>query len=366
MVTISQAFSRSNLLFTNQIQQNNASKPPVNLSFRGTQSLEIVNNALANYNKAFINFKGISQKPELTYEYLKSLTENPRDGYNKDSELRSKIGDDYYTWKYQQYSSAFADFTARMYKEAGSIDELIKFRPDWKGGKLREKFQSLHPGESFKFGNIPGDFSSKETFDQLAQTLTDAMKAQRNNVFSKNYDIPDITIGNKTFKVKALAGGKTSKVPFLVTTQDNQKFVVKIDPSPNNRVEQLESCDSVALQAMIDYYLTLNNCENSSKVYYYDEKYNVSINEYVEKDANQSELYELKRNYAGFGPKMTDLGSLGVRFNDTIGDGNVFIRNGKFVMVDNGHCTFDNPLKPAVPGFNQELPNNLQFSCFLK
>ncbi|MEW5819662.1 MAG: hypothetical protein AB1782_05675 [Cyanobacteriota bacterium] len=349
---------------------NNTNKPLETSNkncFKGDKSFDLADKALANYNIAFLSFKGAIQ-PELTYEYIKNLTSNPRDGYNKIKELESQIEEDWYNWKYKEFNKAFADFTDRLFKEADSVDELIKYRPDWTGARLREKFKSINNmGESFKFGRVPDDFINKETFDELANTITEAINSQSNSYFSKNYDIPDIVINNNTFKIKPLAGGKTGKVPCLITTPNGNKYVVKIDPrNQYNYADTLDLVDSVGLQAVIDYYLTQNNCQNSSKVYYYDEKLNASIYEYVEKNGDQSQVQGMEKMSGRFVGRMTDLAALGVRFNDTMGDGNVFVRDGNLIMVDNGHCTFDNPLKPKIDSFHKDLPNTLQFSCFFK
>lgn len=312
-----------------------------------------------NYS-TFIPFKGSIFNP--TYDFIKELTNNPRDSLKKQDDIRALLPqNDIYKWKQDVYLNAYSSFTEKFFNEANSIDELIKHRPDWTGNKLRNKFQSLHPGEVFKFGKIPTDFIDKETFNQLLKQIYETVNKQAYKVFSKEYEFNAININGNEFKVKPLTGGASSKIPLLVTTPSQKKYVLKINPDKYpDHVDPIDVADSIILQAIIDYYLTLNNCQNAAKMYYYEKHFNVAVYEYVEKDLDQSQVQGAEKISGNFVRKMKDLKALGITFNDTIGDNNVLVNKGNLVVVDSGHCTFEEFLKPVIWGYHKDLPNNIQ------
>lgn len=320
--------------------------------------------ALANYNVALINFKGGKSLPEITPELIKDLTEDPRTSSSRFNKLTNGVDDDY-NWRFVKYPAEFKKFTEQQLERAGSLEELIQFRPDWNGATLRKKYAELHPGRKIELGQPPEELGGKEGFEQIARHLADTLKSQKDKVFSKNYEPEDLRVNGQTLKFKALTNGKTGKVPFIVEMENGKQFVIKIQPNfYHGNFDSFESCDSVALSAMIDFYLTLNHCENSPKIYYYNEDHNASVYEFVPKQSDGGKLNSTLRHYGSLKSYITDFEALGMQFNDTLGSDNMHYNNGRYVVIDNGHCTFNNSAKPAIREYHQDLPNNLWMNCF--
>lgn len=363
------------MLISNEIKSSNAaqkarqhsslkSTSPANKDFKGNKQLLFSSQkALANYNAAFISFKG-KPFPEVTQEFIRDLTANPRNGSKRMEKITRECGDNY-KWRFETYDKAFKKFTEQQLKNAQSLEELIKFRPDWKSGTLRKKYQELHNSRKIELGQAPAELGGKKGFEKIARHLTDVIKSQANNVFSKNYEAADLEVNGQNLKFKALSKGKTSKVPFIVKTESGQKFVFKINPDYHEgSIDKLDSCDSVALSAIIDFYLTLNNCENGPKVHYYNEKHNAAIYDFIPDNNDGGKLNNSLRSYGGPNEFLKDFNALGMRFNDTMGCDNIHYHDGKYTVIDNGHCTFSNSTKPIIRDYHKELPNNLWMSCF--
>jgi hypothetical protein len=332
--------------------------------FQSVNSFESLDRAISNYNRAFISFKG-HEKQLLSYDAVKELTVDPRKIKHNSDELRVQHGENYYKWYNEEFKPAYNAFLLEFIEKTDSVEELIKHRPDWQGAQLIDKFQQLHPGESLHFGQIPEPFGNKEAFDALMEHITSNIANQKQYSFSKEYDIPDFHYGDKTYKLSPLTGGCTGKIVFKVQINGDQPFVIKMQPDyPES--ERLNGAEAIGAGAVLDYYLTANNCENCAKAYYYDHKYNAALYEAVEKSDDQSAVRDMQARHQNFGQKMEDLTALGISFNDTIGIDNVLVRDGTMVMVDNGSCTFNHSytLKPQVSGFTRELINLLNLGFF--
>lgn len=310
-----------------------------------------MSDSFASYNKALINFKG-TKPPVLNSEIIHELTSEAREINKKTSDLKKSIGYNYRNWLENDYQKAFTIFTEELYNNADSIEELIQFRPDWVGSKLIDKFESLHPDKTLTIGNLPESFISKDCFNQLAARLTSIIEQSNPNYPLQN---TEIEIEGSTFIIEPLRCGATTKKPFLITTPDGEKFVIKIDPKKDCCLDGL---DSVGQQAIIDYYLSANNCQNSSKMNYYDHKYNISVNEFIEKDPNTPEIKGNEIDIIFIHKNIPDLLTLNMKYNDIMGNGNIIKQDNNYIMIDSGHCTFDCPLKPVIKGYNKKLPNS--------
>lgn len=220
------------------------------------------------------------------------------------------------------------------------------------GLKLIKKFESLHPDKSLTIGNPSESFISKNCFNQLAARLTSIIEQSNPNYPLQN---TEIEIEGSTFIIEPLGCDATTKKPFLITTPDGEKFVIKIDPKKNCCLDGL---DSVGQQAIIDYYLTANNCQNSSKMNYYDHKYNISVNEFIEKDPNSPEIKGTEIDIVFIHKNIADLLTLNMKYNDIMGNGNIIKQDNNHIIIDSGHCTFDCSLKPVIKGYNKKLPNS--------
>ncbi|MGD9580291.1 MAG: hypothetical protein AB7V50_02885 [Vampirovibrionia bacterium] len=349
MTNISSINSLNTLQLNNNLKTKTINKTSDN--DRNYQSFSGVDKSLASYNKAFISFKG-NEKPELNNEFFKDLTSDQKQLDKKLSDLRNNIGFDFRNWLETEYKNAFEEYTKDLYDNAQSIEELIAFRPDWLGSRLEDKFNSLHPDKALTIGQLPESFVNENVFNKLAETLFHIVE-----ISNPQYPIEKTTleIDGNVFDVSPLKRGATTETPFIITTPDNKKYVLKIDTDKDNTLNGL---DKVGLQAVIDYYLTANDCKNVAKMHYYNHQYNLSINEFIEKNPENEEIKGKEVDTLFIHKNLPDLVALNVKYNDIMGNGNIIKQDDRYVMIDSGHCTFDSKLKPVVVGYNKKLPNS--------
>lgn len=290
--------------------------------------------------------------PYTDVEFVRELVKNPANIQAKMNEYTSKSTfQAYMRWLTGPYQKAYADYTEQFYKEAKSVEELLTARPDWSPEKIIEKHKQLHGERPVRIGKIPKDLGSKKTFDKLVNYLY--RYAVDKAYCEDNFEIPPITIGKKTFSFKPVLKGKTAKLPIVTTDNKGNRFMIKIDPSGMSGPLNFQLADSVALQAVIDYYLTANNCNNIAKLFYFDENYNAAIYEYIEADEKNLNFENPKNRLENILP---DFYSLGMVFTDTIGEDNIFRKGDKHIIVDTGYSSFECFSRPYINGYHWVLP----------
>lgn len=105
------------------------------------------------------------------------------------------------------------------------------------------------------------------------------------------------------------------------------------------------------MNAQMDYYLTLHNCKNSPKFYYFDYKSNSGLYEFQE--GNKVSGIE---NILDANRRLKDLNQLGIYYNDACSC-NFIEKNGVLKVIDIGDSSFIDPLRPGAKGYNLQTPN---------
>lgn len=314
-------------------------------------------------------FVDILQDDELSYKLIDDIAGKAREARGNYATLKKLLGEDSENLRFflfqNPYGKAFEKYMTKRYEDAKSLEPLLKLRPDWREGALVKKYEELNGNSNLKIGNIPDEFKNG-VFEQLYDYLSIFCQYQG---YKTQETIPSLTIGNKTYNFEYFTQGKTDKNVFGVYTPE-KKYVFKIaDPSKKS----LNKPFSLGALALIDRYLTLNNCHNIAPIYYYDHDKNVCIYKYQDhnlvhhKFSSPSEV----NNY------MPDFKSLGMCYNDTLGNDNYFLSDidcksapydtnmGKrltkeLISVDNDHVTFSSPFMLLVTQYNCPLPNAMQ------
>ena len=103
-----------------------------------------------------------------------------------------------------------------MFEEAKSIEELIKFRPDWSEMALREKHYDLNGDKPFTVGKLPQKLCNEEIFNKLAKELNNTVRRFYGADFHKKEpkDEFNLKIDNKTYNFKLLFKGQSDKRVF--------------------------------------------------------------------------------------------------------------------------------------------------------
>lgn len=315
-------------------------------------------------------FNHIIEKDETSYGFIDSIVSQPRKIKHYAKALKDMLPEhvDIYNLFSPQnpYIKAYARYMDIRYQNATSVSELLKIRPDWKEEVLLAKHRELYHNDNFELGVIPESIGA-ENFDAIIQYLNKFMDYG----FKTNKNIADLTLNGKTFKFQNIIDGKSNKNVFVIETENNEKFILKID-SPQNR--GLNKPFSNGTCAIIDRYLTENNCRNAAPLRYYNHNTNVSIYDYINHSSTRRIMYSLNE----FVETMPDFADLGLRHADTVGTNNYFlldktqdamrnsydfdygVAHGEFVSVDNDHVTFNQPLSPLIDKYHRPLPVEMQ------
>ncbi len=327
-------------------------------------------------------------------EFIKKLMAEPEKLNEKAQELISKYGLKAFVQWYISPNGYYGQYEKYMYKfynEAKSIDELLKFAPNWSPWKLERKqwelshpeyadyrekyrndvyFSQLDTRREFNFtiGSLPDIFYSKSDFTKIVDMI-------------KTREILDeeVRINYREYKLTRLKGGELNDKFIYLIERDGEKAILKLDrmnvedsETVNGRElsifekkvirkNKLLAPDSVYSNACISKYLELNGCTNLPKVYYYDYESNAGVFEYIEdKEGDKFQHGEIDEEYSGLketNKALSTINKLGIFINDTAEKNILTDKNGEDKVIDFGHSNFILPFKLGVKHLNIEFAN---------
>lgn len=326
-------------------------------------------------------------------EYISQLMRNPRDLHKTNETMLEQYGAGFLEWYMSPkgYYGAYEAYVEDLFKNADSIDDLLKFMPNWAPWKLEEKLWLLkHPyyanssnltrktafdssndlvrEQNFAIGTLPTAFQSELAFIKLIEAL-------------KTSDIKEgsISCGNSYFWAKRLKGGELNDKFIYLLTNSWGKYILKFDRTnvedahsvngrnlslyekKNIRKNKYLAADSIYSNACISRYLELNNCQNIPRLYYYNQSANAAIYEYVEdKDKDLFQNNMIDEEYSGLtetNEEYRALNELGIYLNDTALKNTLTDKDGIKKIIDLGHANFIMPFKPGVKHYNIEFSN---------
>lgn len=312
-------------------------------------------------------FRNILEDDNLSFQLIDDIAGRARESKANYKKLQLLLGENsdnlHFFSKGNPYVQAFEKYMDKKYNNAHSIEYLLKFRPDWREDALLNKYEQLTGSRSLKFGNIPDEFK-----EGRFEIIYDYLKQFQQSGFKMRTNIPPLTIGNRTYNFEYFTEGKTDKNVFGVYTPD-KKYVFKMAPPERRNLNEPFALGTLAL---IDGYLTLNNCRNIAPLYYYDHDRNTCIYKY--QNHNQVTQHLSSTNEVNY--YMPDFQALGMCYNDTVGSDNYFLsdtecdhNNGMYsyskldrelISVDNDHCTYYSPFMLMESKYNIPLPNAMQ------
>lgn len=314
-------------------------------------------------------FNTILQDDKLSHSFIWDLVKDPRTCEANYRSLKEVIGENTQSLLFfipgNNYTKSYEKFLKKFFKEADSIESIIKLRPDWREDVLLNKYKELHNSDDFQIGKIPEEFSRKDL-----DSLTEYFKKFSQVGIKEARSIPPLKLGDKTCTFKFFTEGKTDKNVFGVF-MDDKSYIMKIADSSKSSLNKPYSIGSLAL---IDNYLTLNKCRNTAPVRYYNHKNNIAIYDYIKGETPMTKINSLTE----LNNSMPDFKQLGMYYEDTLGANNYFLldstklkssglisenKSGKeFISVDNDHVTYSKSLMPMVYDFNKALPSEMNNS----
>lgn len=319
----------------------------------------------------FIN--GIKEKPLVVKEFLFSITadnkasaefieeivSNPRKNAETLHLIQTKIGGEKNLLDWLQapkgYNEAYERFANGLVNNPDkSIDELIKISPNW------HLFTFSKLDQDFTFGRLPDNFQKLGDYSNFVNWL----EKMTGEFYDKKTPLIKEYSG-QFMKIELLKEGASYKIPYKIQFIENnvrnnpisEPYVLKIqrnitnDNNPFVKENTLYRSDSSFLNAQLDYYMNLNNCENAPKFHYFDYRSSSALYGFTE-GSHPAEI----NNLAEANKNLRDMNLLGIHYNDVCAP-NFIVKNGKYTVIDIGDSSFIDPLRPGVKGLQFELPN---------
>lgn len=327
------------------------------------------------------------ENPEKFVEEIMQNSENLK-GISK--ELIECYGiKDFLNWYLSDngYYGAYEKYVENLYNNANSIEELLKFMPNWSPWKLEEKAWKLQNYAYYYF--ISPEYAQEKfqkTLDENREqpfTIGELPKSEFNEysfnelitkIRSKNIQNEFVPTSLKTYKVEKLKGGDLNDKNIYLISNFDKKFILKTDRSyaeDNDSVwlydkktikkNKVLMADSNFTNACISKYLELNGCKNIPKLLFYDYKTDSALYEYVEDvkgDLFQKGMIDTEYNDLNFENEVIkNLREKGIYLNDTALKNFFTEKDGTEKIIDLGHANFIMPFKPGIKHYNIEFSN---------
>lgn len=354
----------------------------------------------------------LTQDPKTAPKLAKSLSNNACETqlnfFRLKRQICTNVGNSqlFNSWLNDEisgYKYAYDSYYNSLWHNASSLEELVKVSPNLAPWALENKANELN--KEFTLGEIPKEFGNLEDFRELIKEIKQSnfyktyreikdsfvdpqiknKIAKDNNINPNNsFAMSDVTneILNNSAKEPIITKNGTilepiiesfsAKLIFKIKTPNNKTFFLKMDPYRPDAGIKTDEAKKIAenqdlrpdmpyLNAMIDFYLKLNNVGNAADVQFYDHQTNTilykatkgtepksAIDEIVLKN-----LYLLKQNNL-----LKNINRVGIQLNDVHSKN--FIKETKtnsLILIDSGHASFSDPLRPPIAGKNITLGN---------
>ncbi len=305
-----------------------------------------------------------------SYNFIDSIVSQPRQIKHVANAIKEKLPqttDILSIFSYDNpYRKAYENYIATRVQNASSVSELLKIRPDWDEKVLIEKHQELYHNDDFELGFVP-DSIGKDNY----HIIVDYLRSFVDIGFKTKKEISDLNVNGQIFSFENFVDGKSDKNVFKITTPSRESFIIKMAAQ---EARGLNSPFALGTLAMIDTYLTRNNCRNSAPIRYYHHSSNTAVYDFIEHNKADSKLNHLNE----FVINMPDFADLGLSQNDTVGANNYFkleenqkamqntydfkygVDHNELISVDNDHVTYSQLLSPVDYKFNKSLPCAMQ------
>lgn len=332
---------------------------------------------ITKYQK-YVFLNELMQDKKLSKNLVESLSSNKyrscySDEYHEKEGIKNALGPDLFNiWMSQEtkggYRKAYNDyFNEEIYDKCTNLMDLVKISPNIAPWTLRAKAREL--GIEVTLGDLPKDLGDKNNYRILIHKLQLLNIDIHSKAEKKFPQAPDgsynIKIGKENYKIEPNNQGASAKLVFRVTPkQSNEHYFVKFTPYKvngedykNKKIRENYDLrgDSPYMNAIVDFYLKENDCENANDIKFYDAKsQSVVYKETVGEKAHlqKSDLYSLRND-----ENIADIAALGVQLNDISEDNFIKTKDGRYVLIDSGHATFHDDFRPMVLGKQISLSN---------
>ena len=286
-------------------------------------------------------------------DFVKEMLQKPRENVEKLRVLTDKIGGENNLLEWLQAPNGYNDAYGKYIKNlignpARKMEDLLSISPNW----FLKEFQDIAKSYSFTFGKLPEEFTGIGDYSHFVHWL--------NNMNFAEKETKMLEYSGKFMHVTRINKGLSGKAPYIIEFnkgKPNEKtFVLKAQQSwgcdtPYAKENLCYKSDSAFMNAQMDYYLTLHNCENSPRFYFYDYNSNSGLYEFQ----TGKEVHGIE-NILDANKRLKDMNSLGIYYNDACSC-NFIEKDGVLKVIDIGDSSFIDPLRPGAKGYNMQTPN---------
>ena len=345
-------------------------------------------------------FRRVLSLKKLSDDFLDIVFQNPRDNRATFKAMMSLFKTPAEKLRFMnEYNAVYQRYFDRVWKRAQTVEDVVKLRPNFTPWALEDKFGD------FTLGSVPEDFGTSSDFGALVQSIchSSAMTnykhikrleghpkelmetypafkkidfwnlGQRKRVLSqiltRKCGRPfRIKIKDKTFHAQFLCNPFSHKTVFLITTSEGKKYILKTLPyhfakvSSDRARKEHENIalrgDSIYADALLEFYLKLNQCPPAPLICFYNFKQEVALYEVAKSTpcVLKNKKADIRAMYDFNVKRIPDANALGVYINDVVADNFVQTAQG-IKIIDIGHATFYAPMTPDKPGLTYHLGN---------
>lgn len=339
----------------------------------------------------------IVKSKTTAFDLLEYITHNPRQNKANfriimkafpQNETRKK-------W-FKAYTKQYELFMHDKWNRAKRIEDVLVLIPNFSPWALHDRFGSI------QIGTIPSEFQDQDSylifldkvynspvmqkyrqFKSLECDLKNLVKVYPavkkidwfnltkrrqflSGLLAKIIGHPFIIRNNKhRYQVRYLCNPFSPKIVFQIKSDTKQTYILKMSAhqyglidcdSKRKEIEnQAIRADSPYSNALMEFYLKLNNCPHAPDILYYTDKYEAVL---YKEQKGKPFTPKTKPDFVITNNKyLKDANRLGIYVNDVSPLNFIWDKSHKLKIIDIGHATFANPLTQGIPGLTFTFGN---------
>lgn len=320
------------------------------------------------YQRAYERYfkKEIFENDNISVSDMVKISPNLMIDALKLKSLRTTGTQDFVIGQVPEEIGSIEDFRSltQAIRESQLVKEFVEFRDfmedlDAFAKKYPEaKANAINPARFAK------DFlKTKITAYRNAKSDTEKIELESQVPFLKHMNETEIEINDKKYKYTPILRPYSTKLLFALEPENakNKYFVTMemfndTEKTCKNAVDKENSAmrpDSPYLNAVIDFYLKENGCENVPDMKFYDYASNAVVYPFIYgeslKPTERTDKYGVIFENTALEKELKPLTDLNVFITDCFYENFMTdLDTGKTLIVDNGHAKYSNALKPGV------------------
>lgn len=322
----------------------------------------------SGYQRAYEKYfkKEIFENNKISVEDMIKISPNLMVEALKLKSLRTTGSQDFVIGKIPEELGTVEDFRAltQAVRDSQLVREFVEFRDFMED---LNAFSAKYP-EAKKNAVNPARFAkdflkSKISGYLKATSAQEKIELEKQVPFLRLMKPTKVTVNGKNYTYSPILRPYSTKLLFALDAEgaNNRYFVTMemfnpLEKTCKNVADKENSAmrpDSPYLNAVVDYYLRANGCNNVPEMIFYDYGSNAVIRPFIKgahlKPAGRTDSLGVIFENTALKKELSPLSKLGVFITDCFFEN--FMKEeatGKMLIVDNGHAKYSNALRPGV------------------